>query len=157
MKTDKYSIIIIGVLVLLVVMLRHPGYAYINRHPELGFSPWAAWSVSLAAVGIITFFGFMWLAFKQGGQMALYKEGMRLAIVASVIVVDLVLISTVIFPFPLVDQKSQQDLDLTKDIITQFNWTVGIIAAFYFGTSAVAQVRDKDKNANDDKKSEETT
>jgi membrane protease YdiL (CAAX protease family) len=151
-KNYGLTIIFIGLLVLLAVFLRHPGYAYISSHEkELGYSPWAAWSVSMAAVGIITFFGFLWLGYKEGGQMALNKEGMRLAIVAAVVVVDLVLISTVIFPFTIGEEISE----LGKSIITQFNTTVGIVAGFYFGTSAYIQAQGKDKEGNGDKENVE--
>ena len=102
----------------------------------------------MAAVGLITFFGFLWLGYREGGQMALHREGMRLAIAASVVVLDLVLVSTVIFPFRLVGTGAEVPA-LTKEVLSQFNLTVGIVAAFYFATSAYAQVHANDKSENE--------
>ena len=152
MKNNSSTIIYIGLLVLLAVVLRPIGYAFLKAHAELGIPTNAAFRVSMAAVGIITFFGFVWLGFKTGGPLALHKEGMRLAIAASVVVVDLVLVTTLIF---FTKTEADAPADLAQSFLNQFNTVVSVVVAFYFGTSAYVQVKGKDKEENGDKKKEE--
>jgi Na+/proline symporter len=139
MRISISPVVRIGLLVFLVLVLRPIGRAYVNNHSELGFASDAVLTVSMAAIAIITFFGFVWLANETGGPLALHKEGMRLAIVASVIVVDLVMVTTGVFAFG--DQSLN---DKAQALLNQFNTIVGIVVAFYFGSSAYVQVRKKE-------------
>ena len=139
MLSKLHPIMVIGGLVLVVVILREPVMALLATYPQLGIHPLAAFSVSTAVIAVITFFGFMWLCHQQGGSLALTKGGLRLAIVASVVTTDLVLISTVTF-----FTTNWEVPKLTENFLTQFNTIVGVVVAFYFGTSAYVQVHSGD-------------
>jgi hypothetical protein len=145
MKPNSRSILIIGVLVLLVVVIRPIAIAYLSN-PTLEqrniIANEGTFRTSMSAVAIITFFGMLWFGHKTGGQLALHKEGMRLAIAAAIVVTDLVLVTTVIYFFPSTDGKTPE---LSSNFMSQFNNIVGIVIAFYFASSAYVQVNAKDK------------
>jgi len=150
MKNRINPIVLLGILVLSAVVLGRVAYAFLAANDQIDINPLSMFSVSTAAVAVITFFGFMWLADKKGGQFALNEGGMRLAIVAAVVTVELVLVSTV--TFFTADWKVP---DLTANFLTQFNTVVSVVVAFYFGASAYVQVQGKDKEDKGDKEIEE--
>ena len=135
---QHWSILNIGVAVLLMVIMGVGACAYFAIHPvaNTSLSYWAL-SLSLTAVAVITFFGFMWYMQSLGGQWALNKGGMRLAIVASVMTVYLVLVGTVMF-----FTNGDAVPPMTQTLLTHFTSVVLTVVAFYFGTSAYVQVHE---------------
>jgi hypothetical protein len=143
MKNRIHPIVVIGILVLSAVILGRVAYAYLNYlnpNQPLRINPLSMFSLSTAAIAVISFYGFMWLGDKKGGEFALNKGGMRLAIVAAVVTVDLVLVSTVAF-----FTADWEVPPLAETFITQFHTVVSVVVAFYFGASAYVQVQGKDK------------
>jgi len=149
-KVSSWAIARIGMLVLLILILRPLAYAYIDKYSPLGLEPSQVFPLAVGAIGIITFFGFAWVTNETGGQYALHKEGMRLAIVASVIVVDLVLVTTA--PFL---QNQSDPGDIFASLVNQFNTIVGVVVAFYFGASAYVQVGEKQDKSNEEKEAKD--
>jgi hypothetical protein len=143
-KNNGAIIIGIGLFVLLVIIARIPAFNYLNSLPpgEDKIGTATIFRVSVAIIGIVTFFGFVWLGYITGGPLALHKEGMRLAIVAAVVVVDLVLVSSVIF---FTEGESDEAMSkLAESFMSQFHTIVGIVIASYFGASAYVQVKSKE-------------
>jgi len=137
----------IGGIILLIIIIGMAFCAYFALHP-LGTTSLSYWSLSLtlASVAIVSFFGFMWYLQSLGGQFALNKGGMRLAIVASVITVYLVLVGVVTF-FKSVDAVPP----MTQTLLTHFTTVVLTVVAFYFGASAYVQVHQKPEKDNSEK------
>ena len=138
-REDHRPILLIGVVVLAIMLAGWLGTAYFAMNPveHISLSYWSL-SVALVAVGVVTFFGFMWYMQKLGGEWALDKGGMRLAIVASVITVYLVLVCAVSF-FTAKGEIPR----ITETMLTHFTTVVLAVVAFYFGASAYVQVRQK--------------
>lgn len=100
----------------------------------------AGWlSFAVAAVSVLTFFGFLQLGRSVPSGQADSDRSERRAIAATAVVVYLVLVSIVTF-FGLTD-KTQQLNPLTNLLVTNFTAVVGVIVAFYFGSSAYVEKR----------------
>lgn len=139
----------IGAAVLLLIVMGMGACAYFAIHPvgSTSLSYWAL-SLSLTAVAVVSFFGFMWYVQSLGGPWALNRGGMRLAIVASVMTVYLVLVGTVVF-----FTNGEAVPPMTQTLLTHFTSVVLAVVAFYFGTSAYVQVHEKrDKPADEEMK-----
>lgn len=107
-----------------------------------GAATWkhAGWlSFAVAAVSVVTFFGFLHLGRSVSGAQPDSDRLERRAIAATAVVVYLVLVSNVAF-FGLTE-KPQELNPLTNMLVTNFTAVVGVIVAFYFGSSAYVEVR----------------
>ena len=133
------KILKIGFMTLLITIIGMVLCIYFAVHP-IGNTSLSYWSLSLtlASVAVVTFFGFMWYMQSLGGQFSLNKGGMRLAIVASVISVYLVLVCIVAF-----FKNPDQVPPMTHTLLTHFTTVVLTVVAIYFGTSAYVQVHQK--------------
>lgn len=141
MKNTR-RILVLGILVFAVSIAGMVANAYLATHPTWGIflDRWAL-SVTVIAIALITFFGFMWCAEKQGGNWALNAGGMRLAIVITVFTVYLLLVGMIsLFRNP------GEVPELARTILTHFTTVVITVVAFYFSSSAYVQVREKKKN-----------
>jgi hypothetical protein len=91
-------------------------------------------TLMVVAVAVITFFGF--IHGMSGAEQPVTDAIMRSAVTAALVVTDLVLIGIVAFyraggPMP----------PLTAEMIRSFTALVGVAIAFYFGATAVVQLR----------------
>ena len=141
-KGQHTPILWIGFLVFAVSIAGMIAYAYLGTNTIQGYNMVPRWalSVTVIAVGIITFFGLLWYVQTQGGPLALHREGARLAIAASVITVDLVLVGMVSFFISAPDGGNDLPA-LTQTMLTNFTAVVVSVVGFYFGASAYVQVR----------------
>lgn len=93
-------------------------------------------STALILIAVITFFGFMWMGEILGGEWALNRGGMRIAITVAIVTVYLVLMTYVVF------FRFGADLPpLTSNLLTSFTTIVAIVIPFYFGTSAYVHAK----------------
>ncbi len=92
-------------------------------------------SVALACVGISAFLFLLKIKSVDSRSNRLTEATMRFAIAGAIVIEYLVLVSTVAF-----FRETPEDLHpLTKTLIGNFTTIVGIVIAFYFGSSAYAQ------------------
>lgn len=139
MSTRRNSLVWLALLVLAIIVLREVLLAIMVYFRFPGVHPLAIYAISTSAVGIITFFGFLSFAHQEGGALALNESSIRLAIVAAIVTVELVLVGSVTF-FTLPGQIPP----LAETILTQFHTILGIVIAFYFGASAYVQTHKRD-------------
>lgn len=105
---------------------------------------WAEWvgrdsplSVALACVGIASFLFLLKIKRLDEGQHRLTEAGMRFAIAGAVVIEYLVLVAVVAFFREAPDKVHP----LTETLISNFTTIVGIVIAFYFGSSAYVQAK----------------
>ncbi|HCO42971.1 hypothetical protein [Immundisolibacter sp.] len=91
------------------------------------------------SVALVTYFGFLMACHAKGGDWAIERGGMRMAITASVVTVYLVLVGLVAF----MTQGPNALLPITQTMLASFTSIVGVVVAFYFGASAYVQVQEK--------------
>ena len=97
-------------------------------------------ALTLTAVAIITFFGFIALEQSLGGEWKLTKAGMRNAITVSVLTVYFVLLALIIFL-----KSPEKPQPLTETLVSNFTVVVGVVIAFFFGASAYVEVKEAHK------------
>jgi len=93
------------------------------------------------ALASVTFFGIMSFGQRSSGAWAKNMDGTRIAIMATVLLVYFFLLGVNIFLYP-PDKMSE----ITSTLINNFTYIVGIVIAFYFGSSAYIQIHAKDIN-----------
>lgn len=91
-------------------------------------------ALSIASMGIITFFGILLLVNRLSGSTILDRGEMRKAIAGSFIVVYFSIVGLLIF-----NGTNVMDTTLAKTIIGHFTYVVGIIIVFYFGSAGVRE------------------
>ena len=96
-------------------------------------------NITVICVALVTYFGFLMFGQARGGEWAINKGGMRTAITASVVTVYLVLVGLVAF----LTKGPDELLPITATMLTSFTSIVGVVVAFYFGSSAYVQVQEK--------------
>jgi cytochrome bd-type quinol oxidase subunit 2 len=84
----------------------------------------------LVTVAVVTFFGFL------NEAENVDERSMRRAIAASVVMVYLVLLATVIFWVEIPGDPKTKLPDVTQTMLTHFTTIMGVVIAFYFGASA---------------------
>jgi Kef-type K+ transport system membrane component KefB len=89
-------------------------------------------AVGLVITAISSFLGFLMLAQSGDTRWRLTEASMRLGITGSIVVVYLVLVSLV----ALLQQGAEKLPPISQTLITSFTTIVGIVIAFYFGSSA---------------------
>ncbi len=98
-------------------------------------------SVALAAVAIVSFLSLLRIQ-KSDANAALFTEAsMRSAIAGSIVIEYLTLIALVAF----FREAPDEIHPVTQMMINNFTTIVGIVIAFYFGSSAYIQSRKKDQ------------
>ena len=119
---NKKRLFIVAALILIIVTLSiFLGYSLIGRK---------SLSIMLIMVGVVTFFGFL------TGTESVDERSMRIAIAASVVMVYIVLLATVIFWVEIPDDPKTKLPDITQTMLTHFTTIMGVVMAFYFGASA---------------------
>lgn len=92
-------------------------------------------ALSIACVGIFTFFGVLILSSYLSRDDTLTQKEMRKAIAASFTLVYLILLALVVF-----GEVSSEQTDLAQTVTGHFTWVVGIIIVFYFGSRSVEEL-----------------
>ena len=94
-------------------------------------------NAALIGVALVTFFGFLIVGQSMGGDWTIDKGGMRIAITAAVVTMYLVLVGLTAFL-----SKSPSELPpITQQMSGSFTGIVGVVVAFYFGSSAFVHVQ----------------
>ena len=106
-------------------------------------------SFTVFAVAVLTFFGTLSLGKTLGGEWRPSKAGLRNAIAVSVIVTHFLILALYVF----LKSPSEQSL-MTQSLVTNFTTIVGVVIAFYFGTSAYVQVRQLEQGVQEPEKPE---
>ena len=110
--------------------------------PWLGVSGSMAFlSFMAAAVGIVTFFGLLWLVCGLNNGI-LPDQGLRTSITVAVITVYLVVVGEVAF-----FGKNVELAPVTDLMLTSFTSIVGVVVAFFFGASAYVEAQKGRKDA----------
>jgi len=122
----------IGVLDILIILIGLAVWKYFDKDAVF-------LNLVVICVALVTYFGFLMLGEAMGGDWAVNKGGMRTAITASIVTVYLVLIGLVAF----MTAGPEKLLPITDTMLTSFTSIVGIVLAFYFGSSAYVQVQEK--------------
>lgn len=116
------QLFIVAVLILIIVILTFLfGYRLIGGK---------SLSIMLVTVAVVTFFGFL------NEAENVDERSMRRAIAASVVMVYLVLLATVIFWVEIPGDPKTKLPDVTQTMLTHFTTIMGVVIAFYFGASA---------------------
>ena len=132
MKTTFSGLFWIGILDILVVLIGLAIWKYVDSDAVF-------LNLVIICVALVTYFGFLMFGQAVGGDWAVDKGGMRTAITAAVVTVYLVLVGLVAF----MTRGPKELIPLTETMITSFTTIVGVVVAFYFGSSAYVQVQDK--------------
>jgi hypothetical protein len=98
--------------------------------------------LTVFAIGVVTFFGFLVLGHSLGGGWSLTKGGLRTAIAAAIVVTYLFMVSFEIFLVP-----PSLVSPITEAFVQSFTGIVGVTIAFYFGASAALQALGKDETS----------
>lgn len=97
-------------------------------------------SLAVVAVAIITFFGVLALERTPGAHDAFCERALRRATTVSVLIVYLVTVGTVTF-----FRGRTEVPEVTGTFLASFTATVGIVVAFFFGSSAYLESRTSEK------------
>jgi hypothetical protein len=101
--------------------------------------------VPVAAAGLFGFVFFLGLELNEKSQPKLQEGALRGAIATAIIIEYVVLVSIVAF-----FKSGPETLPpITQTLITNFTTIVGLVVAFYFGTSAYLQAQKKASRAPD--------
>jgi hypothetical protein len=91
-------------------------------------------SFSVAAIGIITFFGLLGTSLNSSSQIT--ERGLRTSIAIAIVTVYLVIVGVSAF----FTQKINLN-PITEQMLTSFTTVVGIVVAFFFGASAYVEAK----------------
>ena len=100
-------------------------------------------SLAVAAVAVITFFGLLILERKPGAAGTLNEGAIRRAIAVAFVTVYLVLLGVVAF-----FQGDWKSPEVTTTLLGSFTATVGVVVAFFFGSSAYLEARPQESKPN---------
>jgi peptidoglycan biosynthesis protein MviN/MurJ (putative lipid II flippase) len=93
-------------------------------------------SLAVAAIAVITFFGFLMLERKPGSVGSPNEGAMRRAITVAMVTVYLVLVGVMVF-----FRGTWESPEVTQTLLGSFTATIGVVVAFYFGSSAYLEAR----------------
>lgn len=133
MKPKSNRMILMNTSVLLFIVLI--GALVGNKFYHDGTKVWFVFLIS--ATSIITFYGFVIVDLSSGQKDEISDRGMRLAITASVVATYLALVGSATFFGSQVGEMPQ----IASALLTNFTSIVGVIIAFYFGSSAYIEAR----------------
>jgi hypothetical protein len=91
-------------------------------------------SMAMGVVAVVTFFGFLILGYISRDTLPFSESPLRVAISASTIVVYLTIVGIVSFYAPI--EKDMKLHPMQEQMINSFTTVVGIVVAFFFGSSA---------------------
>ncbi|PXF57575.1 MAG: hypothetical protein C4B58_09305 [Deltaproteobacteria bacterium] len=94
-------------------------------------------SYSMLAISLISFFGFLWIYSCENHEFKVDEKSLRNTIATSITIVYLSLVTTVVF-----FKEEQKELpEITETLLSNFTVIVGIIIAFYFGSTAIEKLK----------------
>lgn len=94
-------------------------------------------SYSMLAISLISFFGFLWIYSCENDEFKVDEKSLRNTIATSITIVYLSLVTTVVF----FKQEQQELPKITETLLSNFTVIVGIIIAFYFGSTAIEKLK----------------
>jgi len=94
--------------------------------------------VSVVSTGIITFFGFLGRSVINQSTDQINDREMRVAITAALVSMYVVIVGIGAF----LNERAGDMPEISKTLLTSFTTVVGIVVAFYFGSSAYLEGRD---------------
>jgi hypothetical protein len=97
--------------------------------------------LTVFAIAVVTFFGFLVIGHSRGGGWQLTKGGLRTAIAATLVVTYLFLVSFAVYLVPPKDVSP-----IAETFIQSFTTTVAITIGFYFSASAAVQIFRKEES-----------
>lgn len=98
--------------------------------------------LGVVMTALIAFFGFLWLGIQQQSTKTLTDRSMRTALAAATVLSYLVLVGMGVW-FP----KTANETSTTGDaLLTNFTTIVGVIVAFYFGSSAYIEGKQRQRS-----------
>jgi FlaA1/EpsC-like NDP-sugar epimerase len=127
------SIIILAAIVVLTVALCLLGTGFFSDRKFLSFAA--------IAVALITFFGFLHIGMKANQSSSLTDQDMRTAITASIIVSYLAIMGMSVF----FGEAAGEMPPISQMLLTSFTTIVGIVLAFYFGSTAYLDAKKREK------------
>jgi hypothetical protein len=98
--------------------------------------------ILMFSLASVTFFGIMSFSQKSSGVWLQNKGGTRVAIMTSFMLVYFFLLGINVFLFP-----PDEMAEITRTLIENFTYILGIVIAFYFGSSAYVQAHVKNSNS----------
>lgn len=101
-------------------------------------------SIAVGCMAIVSFFGLL-LARYESRTGGIGEASLRFAVAASLIIVYLAVVASSAFYGPV--GQPQELHPLTREMITSFTAVIGIVVAFFFGSSAYLEGK---KNQKDD-------
>ena len=109
-------------------------------------------AIAFLLIALTTFYGFLRLSAPGETEWALTTEKLRNAIAASLIITYLVLMAIAVF----FAHQTGELPAITRSMINSFTAIVGVVIAFYFGSSAYIQAKQEKrrKSAEDEERSD---
>jgi len=105
-------------------------------------------SVAIVTIAILAFMGLLTLTQPDDGPWQLTEAAMRTTIAGTIVIEYLVLVATVAF----FKQGPEHLPPITQAMISNFTSIVGVVVAFYFGSSAYVQARKQGSDSEEPKK-----
>ncbi len=102
------------------------------------------------ALGVITFFTMLSVTTDTSATKVVSDSSMRSAITAALVVMYMVLVGHGVFIIGK-DAADQALSPMAQTFLTSFTSIVGVVVAFYFGTSAYIEVQSRKYNSRDNK------
>lgn len=94
-------------------------------------------SFSMLSIAFISFFGFLWIYSSDNQEFKVDEKSLQNTIATTIVIVYLALVTTVVF-----FKEYQKELPkITETLLINFTVIVGIIIAFYFGSTAIEKIK----------------
>jgi hypothetical protein len=107
-----------------------------------GGSEWR--SLGSGSIALVTFFGLLVLGCAKAESASISESSNRTAFAGSIFILYLVVIATSAFYNTVKDKVDPAPLQrLTETMLQSFTTIIGIVVAFYFGSSAFVEVHGK--------------
>jgi protein-S-isoprenylcysteine O-methyltransferase Ste14 len=96
-------------------------------------------SIAVIGAGLLSFVFFLWTGPPAKEHPGFSEEALRMAIAGAIVIEYIVLVGIVAF-----FQKGPDRLPpITQTLVSSFTTIVGVVVAFYFGSSAYVQARNQ--------------
>jgi peptidoglycan/LPS O-acetylase OafA/YrhL len=119
---------------LLIVLLIVVGLGYVS---SVLLKHSSCLSFSMLSIAFISFFGFLWIYSCDNQEFKVDEQSLQNTIATTIVIVYLALVTTVVF-----FKEYQEELPkITETLLINFTVIVGIIIAFYFGSTAIEKIK----------------
>ncbi len=129
--SDEILMLITLALILAVTIVGGLLLSWKTNHP-------AFIAMTVALTSIFTFFGVLSLPISGGSSEGITESGLRAAIATALIVQYILLISISAFANGPANERANP---ISQTLIANFTVVIGIVLAFYFGSSAYVEVQ----------------